>query len=376
MGRGGVRGYFTDYRSALEARGDDWTYEANFICALDSLLDGHQPDLAPDSPYEPAARRAHNEHDQILKLRSVGGNLSVTDLKELLDSATQHLRARQKFIDAMTSGMPDDTEARVKFLGERFEDPQLHRNSRAQNQWEHELFAWRDDLMRRRHTWQHEVELVDALIALVKSAPAERLSPDNPYIEIMRDISATVPQLPEMPVDQTIAALALGEDEFIEHYMHGLIAGPSRDLDRILACTVLARTTAPDQHEYIMGELRTRSAALPTDSALAPQRELLDALARILRDEDPNLPPGHRYKTECLRVKHSIDLFHGDLTWPGSLPGEEIKRLVVITAGVLTLHRAHFKDWQERLSRLTAEHADKAPTTEKLRTSCALWTFC
>jgi len=194
----------------------------------------------------------------------------------------------------------------------------------------------------------------------VNLAPIERLSRDNPYAELVRELTEAFPPTHQLPADESIAALALDKNEFTTSHRH---ASPIavQDLDTVLTVTVLTRTTAPHQHEHMLGVLRSRFDALPEHVTFTPERDFLDALIRIVRAKDPALPAGHRYETECRRVQESIDLFHGELTWPGSLTGDQIMRFISLTGGALSNHREYLDAWREQFGAVLAEHAKQFP---------------
>ncbi|WP_409496111.1 NB-ARC domain-containing protein [Amycolatopsis sp. cmx-11-12] len=357
----GIGEYFTNYLSIMEARGADWRYEASFLAALGDLLEGRQPELAPDHPYSAAVRRAQGEVRRNGALARLGGRLSVADLRYLLDSAAERLRARQAFTESFVSGMPTGQETVAAFLRDRFESPELRHIAWAKSQWEHNILAWRDDLVRREPQWQHEIELVDAVLALVNLAPMERLSQDNPYVKLVRELAEAFPPTLQLPADDSIAALALSKNEFTTSHRHNSPFAAMQDLDTVLTVTVLTRTTAPHQHEQTLGVLQSRFDALPEHVTFTPEREFLDALIQIVRAEDPALPAGHRYETECQRAQESIDLFHGKLTWPGSLTSARIMRFISLTGGALSNHREHLDTWREQFGAVLAEHTKQFP---------------
>ena len=73
------------------------------------------------------------------------------------------------------------------------------------------------------------------------------------------------------------------------------------------------------------------------------------------------MPVGLRHEVKCLHVKQSIDLFHGRLTWPGSLSGEQITKLRMMTAAVLTTQQEGYNAWLQELDRFVSEHANQYP---------------
>jgi hypothetical protein len=361
----GIVEYLTHYASIMETRGADWRHEASFLAALRNLLEGRQCALAPEHPYATAMRRAQDELQRNAALERLGGRLSVADLRYLLDSAVEHLRAHHAFSESLAADMPAGQEAVAAFLQDRYEAPELHRHALAKNQWEHNLLAWRDDLVRREPRWQHEIELVDAVVALVKLAPTERLSRDNPYAELVRELTEAFPPTPQMPADTSIAALALDKNEYISSHRYVSPIAALHDLDTVLTITVLTRTTAPHQHEHTLGVLQSRRDALPDHVTFTPEREFFDALIRIMRAEDPALPSGHRYETDCRQVQKSIDLFHGHLTWPGSLTGDQIMRFISLTGGTLSNHPEYLDTWREQFGAVLSKHAEQFPDDQE-----------
>lgn len=363
-----IRAYLTHYQSVLDVRGADWVHEARFVTALAGLVDGKQTLLPPGNPYEPHVRRAYNETRHLSTLRIIDGKFPPKMLGSLLSTTANLLHTIQFHKDDFQNRMPKDQAALERYLEDML-DNRLREYGLAQSQWENNLLTWQAEIMRYGTDWQHEVGLLDALIALLKSVPETGVSPDSPYFTIFRDLADTVPRLLHLPADQPLAAWGMTTAEFGDQFVDALQGKPNllRQLDTILATTVMARTGSADRREQWEQTLRSFSTSLANHDATAAENELVHALLRLLRDEDPVLPADHPYRLHVQRVAQSIDLFHGKLTWPGSLRREQIMKLCGSTVVFLTTQQDNRDAWQQELNQFASKHADQYPSDAETR---------
>ncbi|MFC7617641.1 hypothetical protein ACFQV2_33790 [Actinokineospora soli] len=176
----------------------------------------------------------------------------------------------------------------------------------------------------------------------------------NPYAGAFREMLAAIDYTPGMP-SMMVDSLASTQEEFTERFS-GLFTGRTsflRNLDTMLDNTVAVLTTMPERADEWIAQLADRRAALlehnPED---APEVELVDQLATLTAGGDAALPDDHPYADQLAQVVGGVGLHRGD----GPLPGAEVVRLAMLTAGAVTLYRDLHEPWVAELADLRARH--------------------
>lgn len=348
------------YRRLLEGRGADWAYERAFVEALLDMLAGRPARLAAGNPYRPLVERAAEEVTRYHELRAKGGMFSPAQLDGLLRETAAQVRGVQEL---MSEQMSDPNNFTAMMTDHRMRDMVLE-----QGRWRENLVGLREEAEGRGEGWRHEVELLDALAAMVDSQPAS-VSPESPYHAAFRGLVEELDYTHGIPDDLQAAALAMSQEEFAEHF-RGLFSGKTyflEKLDVILMNTVGVKTVLQQEPQRWDASLEGYSRQLEEQneklepSNIRDELELIGALRGVLRDERPALPEGHTYAAHLRQVVEAVDIFHGRSASPTALPGEQLESIYYMTSGVMTIAKERFSEWKEMVEGLRQSLREQGP---------------
>jgi tetratricopeptide (TPR) repeat protein len=339
------------YQAVLSRRGDGWAAEAEFLGALLDLVDGSPVDLPAKHPYHEAIAQAVRTTRRHRTIRERGGRLPGPELDALLGTTAQRMRRPADLLaefEEFSSGMLT----------------RVHELAMAQIRWREELQAYRADLIERRPGWTHEIALLDALIDVVDERRV-RLAPDNPYADLVSDLLADLPGSYDLP--DSLATLGQSEEESLRLF-RDRVSGRDRfvrALPNMLVNTVLVRTVVPESaaewRESLGGTTGMLTERASDTESFDAELALLEGLREVAAAGRPVLPDGHPYEAELRQVAAAIDLFHGVLTWPGSLDGERISYLSMRTYDALAPGSDGLAEWRTTLTEIRGAHARRYP---------------
>ena len=331
------------YRELLGHRNADWNDERAFLDALLALLAGEKAGDVPAS-YSSFIEQATLNVARHREIRAKGGNYSPAQLDALLRETAEHTQ------------FPDFLQGETADLMQAMMDNRMRDFALAQGQWAETLAGMIEEAQTLGAAAAHEVELLQALLAVTNRQPAS-VDPNSPYSASFHAMLEQIEYSPGIPDLQT-KALAMPPDEFHEHFL-GLFTGRSwieEQLDTLLMNTLVVMTTMPERApawaarlQGIRGDLIERSDRMKSAS---PESELefLAALEAIVSGNPPRIAPDHPYRDHIDEVLGAIALHRGEL--PNQLPPEEIERLHIVTAGALTIGKEHAGAHQQYLESL------------------------
>lgn len=347
-----VRAHLQSYRRLLETRPEDWEPERRFTDALLATLAGQSPLLPSSNPYQRFLAKAVEEIKRYGEISAKGGRFSPDQLDALLRQTALQVQAPKSEMDSMMNGLEGGDDTFTDHL------KRLHEIVSKQNEWKETLIDMREQIIAEEKEWRHEVELLNALIAVIDTAPAS-VSLESPYSGIFQSMLKELDYQPGIPDMQT-QAMTSGREEFSD-YFADVLSGKAyfiEKLDTLMMNTVLAKTIMLDRKpswatalEKTYQELAEQSDKIGGGKSLN-ELEFVRALQSVLQDESPTLPDHHPYQVHLCQVVESIRLFHGQSAVPQSLTGDQILQLYTMTAGAMTIGKEHFSNWKETLEEL------------------------
>jgi tetratricopeptide (TPR) repeat protein len=346
-GRRDIRDWLAAYRTVLNSRNRDWDNERAFVDALDRLLDPSKNEnltLSRKNPYHRFFQRTVDRVKTYHEIHSMGGHLSPDELETLLHETGERwaapFRLLKEQIDAGNVGVMWSNDVRDLMI--------------RQAEWRETLAARLEDVESKGAEWDYDAELMRALIAVIDTQPP-KVSSQSPYHSTFETMIKKIDFKPGIPKMQT-RALASTAEEFSQEFK-GLFTGANwfRDnLDVLLANVVASRTLFPDGLEKCSvalseteqflkerGEQKVGSA----DNELA----LVAALRETLDRGTPHLPQGNPYRDRLRPTLESIAIFYSVSADRDQLTPDEIRRVSIVTPGVLTIGREQYAEFKESL---------------------------
>lgn len=346
-----ARAQLETYRHLVDARGVEWDNERAFADALLAVLDGQHYDLAPANPYRIFYEQALAAISNYEDIQSKGGRILPHQLDALLRETAKQSQSAMDFMGEQLKDLDNFTSMLT--------DHRLTDMVKEQRQFEETLQRMRDGLLSEEEDWRQEVELLTALIAVVNRQPAS-LSSENPYYTAFQNMLNEMGYSHGIPDNLNTMALAAPREEFSEH-LTGLFSGKTEFLEKLdiaLMNTVMAKTIMPDNLQAWAASLERNYQSLVQHTethkygSLQSELELIQALQAVLRDESPFLPDAHPYHLHLRQVLESIRIFAGLSSSPYTLLGEQIQRLWVMTAGVMSVGSEYFTMWKDEVEQL------------------------
>jgi tetratricopeptide (TPR) repeat protein len=349
------------YRESLENRNADWENERVFTDALLALLNGQdfKPKLTPTNPYQRFLDEMLENIRQHENIRGKGGKFAPNQLKSLLNQTATLSQAPEKLLS--------DQSGELKDFSQLFSDTQYYDAVTEKVEWSTNLTEMRARLAPERGEWEHEIELLDALVAVANTQPAS-VSTESPYYEAFRRMLKDMNYQPGIPDNLQTVALDTTGEEFRE-YFAGLFSGKNFFLDRLdifIMNTVSAKTILPEKKKSWVGSLEENYRILFEQSentqarSIKNELEFIRALQSVLRDESPTLPDNHPYYLHLYQVIESIRVFHGLMPSPYVLSGEQITRFYLMTPGTMTIAKEYFAQWKEELEQMRQDFRKNA----------------
>jgi hypothetical protein len=348
-------------RTRFADRGQGWEAETALVDGLLAIAAGREP-VQTGGPYASVLEKTAATVARHQRIRAAGGRLDPAFVDKLLQQTAEQVTGVKELMERQFNSGD---------LASILTDSEFAAKVAEQRQWATALAQQQAEFAAGEPAAPDEAALFEALVAITDSQPVT-LPSGNPYFSAVSELLAAIDYAPGIPYETQLSALALDQEAHQEEFGR-LISGRAqllRRLDDLLAGTVRARTTSPDDRARWSGVLeRSRarlasSAARLSDDEAGRELELLDALSAVLDERPAGLPADHPYRAHLDGVEKAVAAFHAATPEPGHFPGETIADLYLITGSVIAAAPENRQEWRDMVAQLRSEAADRGLAAE------------